>query len=250
MRHWERRLSPQCVTRLRASRAAEAPTSSSQVRPSPRRSGIAALTRAAAILTLPAIPAGATPVGGVHASPGCTPTNFGSPAPFSLAGAGIEAGARYGGPARTPGVGLGSGLPPHYVPPASAGRRGTMDGSAACTDIDAPPLRSLFDLPAAAPADARPAPRAATAGPRAGAGAAPAGDPPENEHWVTVFGYTSPAMVPQVLELLRPSAGAVVHQVRGGRRRGKHQRVCVRVPEGVGKRCSCYSWRAPWCTRG
>lgn len=39
MRHWERRLSPQCVTRLRASRAAEAPTSSSQVRPQPTALG-------------------------------------------------------------------------------------------------------------------------------------------------------------------------------------------------------------------
>jgi hypothetical protein len=126
----------------------------------------------------------------------------------------MEAGARYGGPARTPGVGLGSGLPPHYVPSSSTGARGGNDPSAACSDADAPPLRSLFDLPSAAPADARPAPPTAAAGPPAGAIHA-GSHPTEREHWVTVFGYSSPAMVPQVLELLRPSAGAVVQQVRG-----------------------------------
>jgi len=149
--------------------------------------------------------------------------SFASPAPFSLAGAGMEAGGRYHGTARTPGTGLGGGFSPGYVPSASVGgARGATDHSGAGVDGDAPPLQSFFDLPsAAAPPNASAAappaagapppfsPSAAAFGCGAASGASAPSAAGDGEHWVTVFGYSSVALVPQVLDLLRPSGGQV-----------------------------------------
>ena len=152
--------------------------------------------------TVSASPArvGSTP--GAHASP---TSCFKSPAPFSTAAASGAASrsAFERSAARTPGE-----FSPQYVP------SGAFAGGASETvrgQLDAPPLQSLHDLApgsgGVSAATSQPAPSLA---PSSLAPSQPASS--EGGHWVTIFGYHSVAMVPQVLALLRPSGGQVVQQ--------------------------------------
>lgn len=146
---------------------------------------------------------GSTP--GAHASP---TSCFKSPAPFSTAAASGAASrsAFERSAARTPGE-----FSPQYVP------SGAFAGGASETvrgQLDAPPLQSLHDLaPGSGDVSAATSQPAPSLAPSSLAPSQPASS--EGGHWVTIFGYHSVAMVPQVLALLRPSGGQVVQQVPG-----------------------------------
>ena len=147
--------------------------------------------------------------------------------PFSLAPSGMESirpserapptqGSRLSPVPQQPFFSPLSAKPPREerLPPASTAQ---MD--------DLPPLQSMLDLNAgaegagAAAADAQQAAAAATAA--AAAARPPVGLVPaerisaDGPCWVTVFGYHNAAMIPQVLQELRPSNGEIAQHRPG-----------------------------------
>ena len=152
--------------------------------------------------TLPPTPAGLDPL---LAAPGSQPPRAGA--------------AQHPFAAFTPGATLPAAASSAKQPPPSrpAAGMGAAD--------DRPPLLSLMDvgfatssLPASAPFTPAPAPQTGAAPATGGAplGRTPGlvgGVPPvvaaSGEQWVTAFGFPSAAMLPAVLEELRPSSGEI-----------------------------------------
>jgi len=164
------------------------------------------------------------PSGAQATSPG-----FGPPAatpaqmPFSLAASGMDS-MRDRAPAQ--GGLLSPTVPqqPFFSPLSAKPAREEPPLPAASQADELPPLQSMLDLNAGADAQAAAAGAQQAAGAAyvgGGGGGGPPPPPPSistnGPYWVTAFGYHAAAMIPQVLQELRPSNGEIAqHQPGAG----------------------------------